>query len=60
MNKPFNRDDIEYLVIYYHPTFGDSTFYFSSEQEAFDFATRWVGTVHSECFEQESLTVVFM
>lgn len=47
-----------YVVIYYHPTFGDSTFYFSSEQEAFDFATRWTGTVHSEYFPQESLTLV--
>jgi len=50
-----------YTVIYYHPTFRDSTLYFNSEDEAIDFAARWMAThgCHTDLTEQESLTVVF-
>lgn len=48
------------IVIYYHPTLGENTIYFSSEQEAFDFVAIWANTcVMGIPLMGESLTLVF-
>lgn len=52
----------KYIIIYYHPTFKESIFYFTSEQEAIDFAIRWSTTWKwktEDLSNKESLTVVF-
>lgn len=59
----------EKMIIYYHPHFGDSTFYFRSEQEAIDFASDFQEQQREfellnypdlrMCELKESLTVVF-
>lgn len=48
-----------YAVIYYHPTFGDNTFYFSSEQDAIEYTANWLAMDRAISLEAvESLTVV--
>jgi len=53
-------ENINYETIY---DSGDTNyaFYFHSEQEAFNFAARWLAThgCHTDLTEQESLTVIF-
>ena len=56
-NSEFYRDN---LVIYYHPSFGDNTFYFSTEKEALEYATTWLGMDRASLLKEiETLTVVF-
>ena len=60
----------ENVIIYYHPTFGESTLWFRTEQEAFDFSATWHGmqtdfkfyshpSLVNDMVSVESLTVVF-
>lgn len=48
------------MIIYHHPTFGDSTSYFRTESEAIMFCAEWLNMYRALSLEtMESITVVF-
>lgn len=60
MNK--NRKEtmgLEICIVYHHPTFGESHWYYSSENEAFQAAAEWLAMIRSsELEEEEMITIV--
>lgn len=50
---------MEFAVIYYHPTLGDNTFYFMSEQEAIEYTASWLAMERlPDLADVETLTLV--